>query len=150
MYWRSVKWWSELTGHFHLSRAVHGGVRKAKIYQKLNGQENCKHPPALRLQKASLLALASFRLATRYPLRGKRIYPSVCQAGMASGEGCSLAVGSSTQNSLHPIKVEDLPSPKCRAQGLGRQQVCSLVSPWPKFCYSSLSVESFQKWEMNP
>lgn len=72
MYWRSVRWWSELTGPCHLSRALHGGVRTAKIYQELNGQENSKHPPALRLQKASLPALASFRLATRYALRGKR------------------------------------------------------------------------------
>lgn len=139
MYWRSVRCWSELTGPFHLSRAADRGVRTANIYQELNGQENCKHPPALRLQKASLLALASFRLATTDTLKEESPHPSVCQAGMAYAEGCSLAVGSSTQNSLHPIKVEELLNPKCRAQAWAdNQRVCSSVSPWPKSCYRSL------------
>lgn len=48
---------------------------------------------------------------------------------MAYAEDYSLAVGSSTKNSVHPITVEELPNPKCRAQDFDRQQVCSLVSP---------------------
>lgn len=64
--------------------------------------------------------------------------PSVCQADMVYAEDCSLGVRSSAQNSVHLIEVEELPSPKHRAQsiGLGQRMGHSSVSPQLKFCYN--------------
>lgn len=113
----SVRWWSKdkwkvVEGYLHLSRAVHGGGRTAKIQNEMVRETVNIHmgkitaalleikteaflTPTLRVQKAAPLALTSFRSDTRW--KEESPCPSVYPAGMAYAGVCSLAARSTTQ-----------------------------------------------------
>lgn len=135
----SVRWWSKLTGHLHLSRAVHGGARTAKIQNEMGRETVNIHmskitaalleikteaflTPTLRVQKAAPLALTSFRLDTIW--KEESPCPSVYPAGMAYAGGlfpCSKIHNANLSVSNYSGRA---PQSKMQSTGLGQ-----LVTP---------------------